>query len=71
MQDAVDKATLQWPLFAAYHQAFGTVQRFRDDTYTEAISPAKSVAATPPPPQHLGVMRHRAGKNTEVCATML
>jgi hypothetical protein len=48
VQDAVDKATLQWPLFAAYHQAFGTVQRFRDDTYTEAISPAKPVAATPP-----------------------
>lgn len=40
-QAAIDKATTKWPLFAAFHAAFGPVQRLRDDTFHESVSPFK------------------------------
>lgn len=40
-QAAVDVATTQWPLFATFHAAFGPVQRLRDDTFGDSVSPFK------------------------------
>jgi hypothetical protein len=38
-QAAINAATEAWPLFAAFHSAFGTVQRLRADTRECAASP--------------------------------
>jgi hypothetical protein len=45
-QAAVDAATKQVHWFSAFHAAFGEVQRLRNDTWTESISPGK-VQRTP------------------------
>jgi hypothetical protein len=38
-QAAIDAATEDWPLFSAFHSAFGTVQRLRSDTWKCTASP--------------------------------
>jgi hypothetical protein len=44
-QAAIDKASEKWALFATFHAAFGPVQRLQDDTWTESVSPFKSLNA--------------------------
>jgi hypothetical protein len=40
-QAAIDAATKKWPLFSQWHASFGCLQRLRDDTWHETISPLK------------------------------
>jgi hypothetical protein len=42
----IDRATADWPLFSMFDASFGSLQRLREDTYAESVSPAKLLAAT-------------------------
>jgi hypothetical protein len=46
MQEAIDRATADWPLFSMFDASFGSLQRLLEDTYAESVSPAKLLAAT-------------------------
>jgi hypothetical protein len=50
-QAAIDSATKRWHLFGEFHSAFGEVQRLRDDTFEETLSPYKPPAAGDGEPQ--------------------
>jgi hypothetical protein len=51
-QAAIDAATEAWPLFSAFHSAFGTIQRLRSDTWECTASPfPKRPAAKAPATQ--------------------
>jgi hypothetical protein len=45
MQEAIDRATADWPLLSMFDASFGSLQRLREDTYAESTSPAKLPAA--------------------------
>jgi hypothetical protein len=46
VQEAIDRATADWPLFSMFDASFGSLQRLREDTHAESVSPAKPLAAT-------------------------
>jgi hypothetical protein len=46
VQEAIDKATGEWPLLSESHASFGSLQRLREDTYQESISSGKPKPTT-------------------------
>jgi hypothetical protein len=45
MQETIDRAPADWPLFSMFDACFGSLQCLREDTYTESISQARLPAA--------------------------